>query len=102
MNPLIQDNLEKIREILKAHSVKNAALIGSVLRSDFNENSDVDLLVTFSDNIELLDYADNYFELKIELEDLLDRNVDIITAKALKNPVLIDEINNSKRELYAA
>jgi predicted nucleotidyltransferase len=102
MNILIQENLEKIREIFKAHNVKKAALIGSALRSDYNENSDVDLLVTFSDDIDLLDYSDNYFELKIELEDLLDRNVDIISAKALKNPVLINEINNSKRELYAA
>jgi predicted nucleotidyltransferase len=102
MNSVIEDNLEKIKEIFKAHRVQTAELFGSALRSDYNENSDVDLLVTFSDDIDLLDYSDNYFELKIELEDLLDRNVDIISAKALKNPVLINEINNSKRELYAA
>jgi predicted nucleotidyltransferase len=102
MNSVIEDNLEKIKEIFKAHRVQTAELFGSALRSDFNETSDIDLLIEFSDDIDLLDYSDNYFELKNELEDLLKRNVDLLSVKALKNPVLINEINNSKRELYAA
>lgn len=79
-----------------------AELFGSAVRADFNDESDIDLLVTFSDEIHLLDYADNYFALKEALESFFGRNVDIVSSKALKNPVLIDEINKSKIKVYAA
>jgi predicted nucleotidyltransferase len=37
-----------------------------------------------------------------QLEALLDRNIDLVSVKSLKNPILIEEINRSKVELYAA
>lgn len=102
MLEFIESNKEKIHSILKAHGVTKAELFGSAVRDDFNNESDIDLLVTFSDEIRLLDYADNYFALKETLESLFDRNVDILSSKSLRNPVLIDEINKSKRRVYAA
>ena len=65
-------------------------------------NSDVDFLVRFSDEIDVLDYADNYFSLLEELENLLGKKVDLTTNKSLMNPVLIQEIDRSKVDLYAA
>jgi predicted nucleotidyltransferase len=99
---LIQDNLEAIKAILKAHKVISAGLFGSALGPNFNERSDVDFLIEFAEDIPILDYADNYFDLKASLEDLLERNVDLVSLKSLKNPVLIAEINHSKVELYSA
>jgi len=66
------------------------------------KNSDIDFLVTFSSSIPLLDYSDNYFSLKFALENLLKKPVDLVSFKSLKNPILLEEINNSKVELYAA
>ena len=102
MVSLIQNNLQQIQEILKDHKVLTAEVFGSALKSNFNSTSDIDILVTFSDNINLLDYSDNYFDLKIKLEDLLGRNVDLVSSKSLKNPILIESINSSKVNLYAA
>jgi hypothetical protein len=56
-------------------------LFGSVLREDFNPDSDVDVLVTFSNNSEwgLFDH----FRMQQELQALLDRKVDLISRRAL-------------------
>jgi predicted nucleotidyltransferase len=58
--------------------------------------------VPFSDEIDMLDYADNYFEFLKQLEILTGKKVDLVSKKSLKNPILIDEIERSKVELYAA
>jgi len=49
-----------------------------------------------------LDYADNYFNLKFALEELLSRQIDLLENKAIKNPYLRENINNSKTLLYAS
>ena len=46
--------------------------------------------------IELLKYADNYFDLKFSLENLLNRPVDLLEEQSLKNPFFLDAINESK------
>jgi predicted nucleotidyltransferase len=48
-----------------------------VLKNKLRKDSDVDLLVDFQD-IDVYDYADNYFDLKISLENL--------TPKTLTSP----------------
>jgi len=58
--------------------------------------------VPFSDEIDMLDYADNYFEFLKQLEILTGKKVDLVSKKSLKNPILIDEFERSKVELYAA
>ncbi len=102
MTKLIENNLDSILALFDAHHVLDAYLFGSAATSDFNGKSDVDFLVTFKDSIELMDYADNYFNLKMKLEDLLNRPIDLVSSKSLKNPILIEMIDQSKVNLYAA
>lgn len=59
-------------------------------------------LIQFSAKIDVLDYANNYFEFLKQLEFLTGKKVDLVSKKSLKNPILIDEIERSKVELYAA
>jgi len=85
MNPLDQ-HIEKIISLCDHHKVARLFAFGSVLKENvFKEGSDIDLLVDFA-NIELNDYADNYFELKQQLEQLFARPVDLLEEKALRNP----------------
>lgn len=88
--------------VFRTHRVEKAEIFGSALTETFHEGSDIDLLITFQADIPLLDYADNYFSLKENLEDLLGRSVDLVSARSLRNPVLIESINQSKLSLYAA
>ena len=94
--------MSELEKIFAQHKVQRADIFGSVLTTSFDENSDIDILVTFNNDIELLEYSDNYFELKDKLEALLQREVDLVSSRALKNPVLIENINKSKLKLYAA
>jgi predicted nucleotidyltransferase len=58
--------------------------------------------VQFSDDLDILDYADNYFSYLEKLETLMGRKIDLVTKKSLRNSVLIQEIEQTKVELYAA
>jgi uncharacterized protein len=51
-------------------------------------------------NVGLYEYADNYFDLKTSLEKLLNRQVDLLEDKAIKNPYLRKSIDSSKQLIY--
>ena len=82
---LISQNVEFICTLYKLHKVKSLHAFGSVLTDKFDDQSDIDLIVSFND-VRLLDYADNYFDFKFALEDTLKRSVDLLEEKAIKNP----------------
>lgn len=102
MNELIQNKLDKIITACKEHHVVAISLFGSAAKDVMHEGSDVDFLVMFSDAIDVLDYADNFFSLLEQLEGILKKKVDLVSVKSLKNPVLKEEIYQSKVDLYAA
>ncbi|WP_158857103.1 nucleotidyltransferase family protein [Lunatibacter salilacus] len=102
MIQIIKERLNEIIALCKVHKVKSIALFGSAAKDLMNETSDIDLLVQFSEEIEVLDYADNYFSFLEKLENLTGKKIDLVSRKSLKNPVLIEEIDRSKIVLYAA
>src|SRR3990172_6679938 len=67
------------RRVLKRYGVKSLALFGSAARNKMRKGSDIDILVQFDKST----WA-NYVGLKFYLEDLLERDVDLVTPKALK------------------
>ena len=84
MNKLVAYK-KQINELCVSHKVKSLYAFGSVLTDDFNSNSDIDLIVDFKE-IDVVDYADNYFDLKFSLQDIFNRSVDLLEEQALKNP----------------
>jgi predicted nucleotidyltransferase len=98
----IESKLNEIISLCKLHKVESIALFGSAAKGLMNEQSDIDFLVQFSDEINVLEYADNYFSFLESLEKLFGRKIDLVSKKSLKNPILIEEIDRSKLELYAA
>jgi predicted nucleotidyltransferase len=76
------------------------SLFGSVLRADFREDSDVDVLVTFSGEaqISLFDLV----QIKLDLEKIFHRPVDIIEKDAFENPFRKREILRTAQVIYAA
>ncbi|WP_294633153.1 nucleotidyltransferase domain-containing protein [uncultured Bacteroides sp.] len=96
---LIENNIQRIIALCKEHKVGKLFVFGSILTNRFNEKSDVDMVVDF-DKVDLEDYADNYFDFKLSLEDLLGREVDLLEDKAIRNPILRKNIDKSKRLVY--
>ncbi|MDD1760930.1 MAG: nucleotidyltransferase family protein [Methanothrix sp.] len=87
MTDQIQPVREMIIDILRRNGVKRASFFGSIVRGEMTEDSDVDLLVEFEGKKSLLDLA----HLKNELEDSINRRVDLLTFKSL-HPRLKDRI----------
>ncbi len=64
----------------RRYGVKTLAVFGSMARGDDREGSDVDILVTFDGPATF----DNFMGLKLDLEDLLGRPVDLGTPETLR------------------
>jgi predicted nucleotidyltransferase len=79
--------------------VRELCAFGSVLRNDFGEQSDVDLLVEF--DLGLQPSLFHLIRLQHRLEDLLGRKVDLVPKDGLK-PLIRDEVLASARRIYAA
>ena len=96
---LIQRHIEEISALCLKHKVKALYVFGSILTKNFNENSDVDFLVRF-DEVPIKDYADNFFDFKFALEELLGREVDLLEEQAVKNPFIKRELDKTKHSIY--
>lgn len=97
----LESYIGEIRLLCQKNRVKSLYVFGSVLTDQFTDKSDIDLIVDI-DSIDPLEYSDFYFNLKFALEELLRREIDLLESRALKNPYLIDNINQSKTLLYAS
>ena len=80
---------EKIAEFCQRNHIRRLAFFGSVLRSDFGPESDIDVLVEFEmgARVGLITFAG----MEIELGDLLGRRAEMHTVKGL-NPYFRDEV----------
>jgi uncharacterized protein len=101
MNKIVSDKLEDLKRLCVTYNVKTMYVFGSVCTDNFNENSDIDILISF-DNLAPEQYADNYFELHYKLQDLFGRRIDLLTVNSLSNPYFIKSVNQTKKLVYAA
>jgi uncharacterized protein len=101
VNKIITDKIQALRELCKRYDVKTLYLFGSVCSDKFNNDSDIDILISFKD-LSIEKYTDNYFELHYRLEELFSRKIDLLTENSLSNPFLIESIEETKQLLYAA
>ena len=73
MDTNIEQITQSILPILDRYGVSKAALFGSIVKDQMQPDSDIDILVQIDSDISLLDFVG----LKIELEEALNRNVDL-------------------------
>lgn len=100
IHPSIQPYMPQMLFLFEKHKIKKAYFFGSVLTEKFNENSDVDFLVSIQENLDPVDAGGHLWDLTHELEDLLRRNVDLLTERSLRNSYFIDELNETKFPIY--
>jgi len=93
-------NYNDVIKLCKKYYVVELSIFGSSLRDDFNENSDVDILVSFerNSNITLFDII----EIENEFTKLLNRKVDVVERESLKNPIRKNKILSTREIIYAA
>jgi len=96
---IIENNIDSLIDLCKQHKVKELYIFGSILTSSFSKDSDIDMLVQF-DNVDILEYADNYFDLKEELEKLFGRGIDLAENQAIRNPIFRKIVDRDKKIVY--
>ena len=101
MNKVITDKLDILQLLCKKYDVKTMYVFGSVCTTQFDDQSDLDFLISFN-NIPFDRYTDNYFELHYKLQDLFGRKIDLLTEKSLSNPFFTQSVNKSKKLIYAS
>ena len=77
---------------LKKYGVKRASLFGSYSRGEENSSSDIDLLIEPPANMGLFAFV----RLKSELEDVLKKEVDLVTFNGLSRYLKEDIMNSQK------
>jgi predicted nucleotidyltransferase len=95
----LNDHIDQIKQLCNEHNVKSLFAFGSVVSDKLKAESDIDLIVDIDSN-DPIDYSDNYFDLKFQLENMLNRQIDLLEYKAIKNPYLKKQIDNTKVLIY--
>ena len=88
---------KKISPIFRQYGIRRAALFGSVARGEDNPQSDVDILIELGKPMGMLVYG----RFIREIEESLDRRVDLVTEKSLNKfikPYIIPELKTIYEE----
>ena len=102
MNPQISVSRDDLAAFCQKHGIKRLSVFGSVLREDFEPESDIDVLVEFESGRApgLLGIA----EVEARLSALFRREVDVVTRSAVeqsRNYIRRRAILDSAEEVYA-
>ncbi|MCO6437026.1 MAG: nucleotidyltransferase domain-containing protein [Phycisphaerae bacterium] len=102
MIELIEKHRARLDELCRAFDVHRLYLIGSALRGDFDpQRSDLDFVVEFN-HFTVHEAADRFFGLLVDLEELFGRKIDLISYRAIRNPVFKRIVDERRMMLYAA
>lgn len=71
---------EKKEYLQKRYPISELGIFGSYARGDFNEKSDIDILVDFNERID----GFKFIRLAHELEDTFNQKVDLVSRKGIK------------------
>ena len=101
MSSVLEQQLPGIQRLCRDHHVKALHAFGSVLRPDFQPDSDIDFLVVFDRSKHPSAFV-QFFAFKEALEAMLGRTVDLIPYDSIHNPFFKLEIEETKQVVYAA
>jgi|SRR5687768_7190223 len=92
-------HIDQIRKLCATNKVRSLFVFGSILSEGFKSDSDIDLIVDIDSNDPLI-YSDSYFNLKFQLEQLLNRKIDLLEQNTIQNPYLRRQIDETKVLIY--
>jgi predicted nucleotidyltransferase len=102
MDPSVAEHRHEIVEVCRRYRVRRLELFGSAAGEHFDRNrSDVDFLVEFEPLADG-EHADAYFGLLESLTAILNRPVDLVMIRAIRNPYFLEAIEPTRTLLYAA
>ena len=103
MHPLIREKRAAIAALCQRYGVRHLEVFGSAARAeDFDlASSDADFLVEFEPQSDMSP-LEEFFGFQADLSRLLERSVDLVEARAVRNPYVLANINRTRELVYAA
>ena len=102
MPAAIAQHAEELAQLCAKYNVVRLEVFGSAASGAYRpQHSDLDFLVEFRP-LQPGAYADSYFGLLAALERLFGRPVDLVVAKAIKNPYFLESVNQTRTLVYEA
>jgi predicted nucleotidyltransferase len=102
MIDIVKNKQRSIEEICQKYLVKSLFLFGSAAKGNFSNESDLDFVVVFKEEVSPVDFADYFFGLQEDLKQLLNKEIDLLSKRAIRNSIIISEIEKTKVPVYAA
>ena len=103
MHPLILEKRADIAALCRRYRVRHLEVFGSAARGDDFDpvSSDADFLVEFEPQSDLPP-LEEFFGFQADLSRLLERSVDLVEERAVRNPYVFANINRTREVVYAA
>ena len=99
---LTDTQLDAVRRLCRKFHVVRVELFGSAAKGRFDvTHSDFDCLIEFQP-LSPAERADAYFGMLAALQDLFQRDVDLVETEAVTNPYFKQSIDGDRTVLYAA
>ena len=103
MVTLIKNHQKELGTLCRDYNVRRLEIFGSAASGEGFDitTSDIDFLVEFLP-MSPVEHSKSYFGLLEALQDMFARPIDLVEIKAVSNPYLIESINKSRSQIYAA
>jgi uncharacterized protein len=99
---IIEEHRQELEALCLRYGVQRLEVFGSAATGSFDpSSSDLDFLVELKPTSRG-ELVDRYFGLLADLEDLFGRPIDLVMARAVRNPFFLRGIESSRALLYAA
>ena len=100
MIALIEQKRDALAGLCRQFRVERLEIFGSAAKGTFQaDSSDVDFLVTFAD-AQPGTYADRYLGLLLALEQLFQREIDLVTERSIRNPYFRKAVEATRQLVY--
>ncbi|MDQ1351423.1 MAG: uncharacterized protein QG657_1725 [Acidobacteriota bacterium] len=76
-------DIDMLNKFFRNQPVTKAYIFGSYVRGDYSINSDVDFLVELEKHVDLF----RFIEIKLQLEALLQKSVDLVSARGISERI---------------
>ena len=100
IHPSLQQQMPMLTAIFKKNGVKRAYLFGSAVTDRFSSQSDIDFLIEPLEDADPVRAGGKLWDLYFDLEDLLQRKIDLVTRESVTNPYFIKELDRTAVEIY--
>jgi uncharacterized protein len=100
MHEIIKSKLPQLTNLFQKYKVKKVYAFGSVCTPDFTDKSDVDFMISFEEGLDPLIQGENWWSLYYDLQNLIGREIDLVSEHTVKNPYLVKVVNRTKTPIY--